>query len=359
MHRFGINHRRAAIAHEAVARLALSSLDGVELLLEIADLVMPVVPFESAGLVLLDPETFLMAGGETLGPIGRHVPLMLRNELLSSDVHKLRELAQRELPIATMSSLGALAWESSERRVEILDRIGVGDELRVVLRHNRSSWGFACMSRASDTNAFDADEVLFMRQIAAAAAPALQRSLTRRTTVESAATPGVMLVNSDLQIASMSASAERWQRLMPAYAAMAVQSVAVRAQDPAADESSRRIRVRLTNGEWLTMHSAPLDDVPGRSGLTVVTLTLTEGSDLAQLMMRVYGLSRREREVVGLLLGGLSNDVIAKRLSIVRHTLLDHQKSIFGKVGVNTRAELTVALAGRTPAASPAGFGSS
>jgi DNA-binding CsgD family transcriptional regulator len=49
--------------------------------------------------------------------------------------------------------------------------------------------------------------------------------------------------------------------------------------------------------------------------------------------------------VTGLLLGGLATDDIATRLSISRHTLRDHVKAIFTKMGVGSRPELTAQLA--------------
>lgn len=51
-------------------------------------------------------------------------------------------------------------------------------------------------------------------------------------------------------------------------------------------------------------------------------------------------LTRREREVAQLLLLGCSSEAIGARLSISRHTVKDHRKRIFAKLGVSSLAEL-------------------
>jgi DNA-binding CsgD family transcriptional regulator len=54
----------------------------------------------------------------------------------------------------------------------------------------------------------------------------------------------------------------------------------------------------------------------------------------------ITALSRREGEVVDLLLKGCSSEAIALRLDISRHTVKDHRKAIFRKLGIASLAEL-------------------
>ena len=51
-------------------------------------------------------------------------------------------------------------------------------------------------------------------------------------------------------------------------------------------------------------------------------------------------LSPRENQVCDLLLLGCSSDAIALRLGISRHTVKDHRKQIFRKLGIASLAEL-------------------
>ena len=57
-------------------------------------------------------------------------------------------------------------------------------------------------------------------------------------------------------------------------------------------------------------------------------------------------LSKREREVIGLVAEGLSNQEIAERLFITERTVRYHITSIFNKLGANNRTQ-AVAIASR------------
>jgi DNA-binding NarL/FixJ family response regulator len=55
-------------------------------------------------------------------------------------------------------------------------------------------------------------------------------------------------------------------------------------------------------------------------------------------------LTKREREVVALAVDGVRNREIARRLSLSEHTVKNYLFSIFGKLGVSSRLELTLAV---------------
>ena len=68
----------------------------------------------------------------------------------------------------------------------------------------------------------------------------------------------------------------------------------------------------------------------------VVGIPASAASDVSPL---AEPLTRREREVLQMLAGGLANKEIAARLSISDHTAKFHVASILGKLGAATRAE--------------------
>lgn len=83
-----------------------------------------------------------------------------------------------------------------------------------------------------------------------------------------------------------------------------------------------------------------------------MTLTPASRADVTSMLLRLHGLTVREREVAELLMLGAPTDAVAARLHISPHTLHDHLKSIFGKVGARSRSEL-MALGSRLAVASP------
>ena len=66
--------------------------------------------------------------------------------------------------------------------------------------------------------------------------------------------------------------------------------------------------------------------------------------------MPAWRLTRREREVARLVIDGLSTEDIATAMFISVHTVRDHLKMIFGKMGVSRRQDIVATLTGRTPA---------
>ena len=79
------------------------------------------------------------------------------------------------------------------------------------------------------------------------------------------------------------------------------------------------------------------------------TLEAAPADDLAPLLMRAWRLTRREQEVARLVIDGLSTEDIATALFISAHTVRDHLKTMFGKMGVSRRQDMVAVLAGRTP----------
>lgn len=95
-------------------------------------------------------------------------------------------------------------------------------------------------------------------------------------------------------------------------------------------------RLRTRNGRWVRVHVAPMEG----DDTVSVTIEPARAGDLVPILLDSYGLTSRETDIVLLLCRGFGTKEIAAELSISVHTVRDHLKAVFDKVGVNSRGEL-------------------
>ena len=70
------------------------------------------------------------------------------------------------------------------------------------------------------------------------------------------------------------------------------------------------------------------------------TLQRQDAAELVEFRRRVKSLSKREREVMNLVVEGWLNKQIASRLGIVEYTVKIHRRRVMEKTGVDSLAEL-------------------
>jgi DNA-binding CsgD family transcriptional regulator len=92
------------------------------------------------------------------------------------------------------------------------------------------------------------------------------------------------------------------------------------------------------------LHASCLTDVDGTVGPTAVVIEPATRSDLIPIIVEAHQLSAREQQVVAALARGVSTAEIATQLHLSPHTVRDHLKAIFAKVGVSSRGELVAEL---------------
>lgn len=102
-------------------------------------------------------------------------------------------------------------------------------------------------------------------------------------------------------------------------------------------------RMRDVDSGWVILQASRLitGDDPQQMVVTVEPATTRK---LLALLLSAYGLTPREQDVCLELMAGSPGADIARHLFISPHTVHDHLKSIFDKVGVNSRGELVARL---------------
>lgn len=128
---------------------------------------------------------------------------------------------------------------------------------------------------------------------------------------------------------------------MPAPIASAASAAlaCVQGEGPAAESV---LRVRLADGSWISVHGTVLR--LGSAARAAVVIGPAHRDRISPLLMMIHGLTAREQDITKLVLQGLSTEQLATRLGISPHTVQQHLKSIFEKVGVRSRRELVATL---------------
>ena len=106
---------------------------------------------------------------------------------------------------------------------------------------------------------------------------------------------------------------------------------------PTAPESRATSSPCPSPSGWITLHASQPTAGDGR---VAIVIEPASGPRSATLRLEINGVTAREREVATLLASGLSNTDIAATLVLSPHTVQDHIKSLFEKLGVASRQEL-------------------
>jgi len=166
---------------------------------------------------------------------------------------------------------------------------------------------------------------------------------------------GVLLLGDDLEPQGSTAAARAWftalgpagspsQDAIPGVVWNVVgRLLAIEAGEDAGHPA--RARLRSAGGRWAVVEAARLD---GAGSGIAVSFRAAAIEDVLDLVCRAHGLSRRERELVALVIEGLDTRELAERLFISPHTVQDHLKSVFEKVGVHSRRELVSGVFAQT-----------
>ena len=100
-------------------------------------------------------------------------------------------------------------------------------------------------------------------------------------------------------------------------------------------------RLALSDGRVLSIHAAAMirDE-----GTVAVIVDRARPAEVSAMLVDAYGLTARQRDVLGRLLLGRPMTHLAHSLGISEHTAQDHRKAIYRQMGVSSRSELAAML---------------
>ncbi|WP_460398474.1 helix-turn-helix transcriptional regulator [Actinophytocola sediminis] len=306
-----------------------------------------VVPADDFCLNSVDPATLQETfSHNTLRPTPDVLARFFQLEADGQDVNAVPALAADPVGGATLHQATGGDPACSARYRDVLTPLGLDRELRVVIRDRRVPWGVVNLFRRAGAPDFSVAELDFVASLGRTIADGIRRTLVLGVADAQPddTGPGVLIVDPAHPATAnhRSPGADHWLTGLDA-ADWHVARVARQAHTVA---GPARTHVCTRRGRWLTLHAEPY----GEGTLASVVVEPTRPAAIADLVVEAYGLSAREREIVGLLAGGHTNAEMSRRLGLSPHTVGDHVKSVFGKLAVHSRAELTSRLFFHHPA---------
>jgi DNA-binding CsgD family transcriptional regulator len=299
-----------------------------------------------------DPESRVPTSGAALHDYGPAVGRALELEYSGRDFATMNDLAQGRSPVGSLSAATGGDLARSPRWDEVLRPVGIGDEGIVACRDTVGCWGWVKAYRDSDDASFTEQDLELLGRVGPTLGSALRRRLGEAggDIPPPPRSPGVVVLNNDLRAVSWTAGAREWIDALPLAGLFAAWGILPAVVYPVAalarsqnDSTGAHALERATDGRWVRIEAAPLQESDAQIAVTLRAATSTETFDL---LCRAYALSPRERDVVSALLGGLDTRAVSARLCISPHTVQDHLKSIFRKTGAQSRRELLARFSG-------------
>jgi DNA-binding CsgD family transcriptional regulator len=321
------------------------------------------LPFDAAAWWTTDPATALFTSCVFQpSPLDHAICAGVHdNELGDGDYNKFRVLARRDAKAGVLSAATGGQPERSDRYRRILAPLHFQHELRLALSDDRALWGGLALLREPGAPDFTPAEARHVASLGRILTEGLRIGIALGAAQVDCTPngPGMLIVDQDLQILTMTANAERWLNELTdgfprlpevgsSWLPEAVRSVVARARQLHGSDSPEdlmpRARVRGSSGRWLAIYASRVREASPGSSNTAVIIEEARPSEIAPLIMRACGLSPREARVTSLVLQGLSTKEIAAEVQLSPYTVQDHLKAIFAKAGVRSRRELAARI---------------
>ncbi len=339
-----------ARVRERLAALASAGLDAPAFGLTALDLLRSALPFSAACLATVDPATEIVTGVVKADLTDENDDLWAHHEYEVVDLYNSFDVFRR--PGGVTTALAETGGDLSRLRRfdEFFSPVyGFGDELRFTAATDDARWGFVALFR-DDRRGFSPAEQEYATDVGRLFGRGMRAGLVAGAVADGpgvADGPAVLVVGRDGAVTHGGPGVgERLTDLGgDAGGALPFPLVGLirAARRYAAGHLPQppRTRLRTRSGHWVVAHASPLAGPDGTGGQVVVTIEEARPPEIVPLVTAAFGLTPRERDVVGLVLRGADTAEIARTLHLSAWTVQDHLKSVFARVGVRSRRELT------------------
>lgn len=339
--------------------LAAKGLPRLEFFAELSPRLRQVIDSDASCWHTLDPHTRLLTSDDPAELIGRGIfasheapaagELLVRSEYMIEDVNTFADLAGRRVPVGILDHATRGDPQSSARYRDLLLPADIPHELRAAFVIRGRAWGAVHLARRSANGPFEQRDADALAAVAGAIARGIRTSLrfdaARRVT--GAEAPGLVVLGAGDDVELITPPARELLAAISAdglvYAEhevpASVLSLAsfVRDAPQAAQGGSNVVTVPARDG-WVTLHASLPD--PARERRVAIVIERASAARSATVRLEAFGATAREREVATLLARGLSRAEIAEALVVSPHTVEDHVKNLYGKLGVASRQQL-------------------
>jgi DNA-binding CsgD family transcriptional regulator len=337
---------QARTARRDIAALATSGLGVVELHAAAIEVVEQVVASDLTCWAAMDPGTLVISSMTSGG--GRipaeYEPRLAETEYAGDVPNSFAELARRPEPVARLSDLPYREVVGHRRLNEIWRPLGIDHEVRAAFSVDGDCWGAAGFVRGGME--FTDREVEFLGSVAPAIGAATRVAVrTDAHGYRGGVGPCIVVTGPGGEPRAVTSAARVWEdelnEIAPGRFGVLLQAVATGTR--AATSGTFQARIQTATGGWVVLQGSRLISDDDQSEV-VVTIEPASGNHLVGMLLAAYGLTTREREICLEIISGHTTSEIADRLSISPHTIQDHLKSAFAKVGVRSRGELVATL---------------
>lgn len=275
--------------------------------------------------------------------------LIVRSEYMVDDVNTFAGLAARRVPVGILDQVTRGDPRLSARYRDLLLPADIPHELRAAFVLRGRVWGAVHIARRASSGAFQQRDADALAALTTAIARGIRASLRfdaarRGAGIEA---PGMVVLGPHDEVELITPPArDLLAALHPGESGYTGETIptpvlalaSYARSTPDGGQGDGNV-VTVPGGDgWVTLH-ASLPGPPG-DGRVAIVLEPATGARSATVRLEAFGATAREREIATLLARGLSRAEIAETLVVSPHTVEDHVKNLYAKVGVASRQEL-------------------